>query len=172
MLIFRFISAKTDKGLKHALFFLPRIINMDYYEEGNFYHIQKQEDFIMKNWLVIGTMVALIIVGVAIADTTIPETTICENYLEETILNETLLNEAKEELKTEKVPNYVIEIGGDRFIDIKVNHHFGWITAIGDGVSTGWNATRDFCVNAGTTVANTTVNAYNATVNWIGGFFK
>ena len=126
----------------------------------------------MKNWLVIGMMVAMIIVGVAIADTTVPETIIGENYLEETILNETLLGETKKESKTEKVPNYVIEIGRDHFIDIQVNHHFGWITAIGDGVSTGWTATRDFCVNAGETVADTAVNAYNTTVNWIGGFFK
>lgn len=126
----------------------------------------------MKNWLVIGMMVAMIVVGVAIADTTVPETIICENYLEETILDETLLNKAKEELKNEKVPNYVIEIGGDHFIDIRVNHHFDWITAIGDGVNTGWTATKGFCVNAGVTVADTAVNAYNTTVNWIGGFFK
>ena len=126
----------------------------------------------MKNWLVIGTMVALIIVGVAIADTAISETIIGEDIIKEIVVNEIHLTGTKEELKTEKVPNYVIEIGGDRFIDIHVNHHFDWITAIGDGVSTGWNATRDFCVNAGETVADTAVNAYNTTVNWIGGFFK
>lgn len=126
----------------------------------------------MKNWLVIGMMVAMIVVGVAIADTTIPETIISEDFIEENFINEKFLSDAKEELKAEKVPNYVIEIGGDHFIDIHVNQHFGWITAIGDGVSIGWTATRDFCINAGETVADTAVNAYNTTVNWIGGFFK
>ena len=42
-----------------------------------------------------------------------------------------------------KIPNYEIKIGGKQFIEVKVNKHWGWITAIGDG-----------CNWIGTTVGN------------------
>ena len=92
-----------------------------------------------------------------------------EVVIKETIINETTINEIVSDtnlvVKEEKIPNYVITIGGDKLIDIKVNRHFGWIEAIGNGV----NVAKDFCVDAGNTIADTAVNAYEETVGFIRG---
>lgn len=111
-------------------------------------------------------MAMTILVGSAYGES-IKEIELKEVELEETIIEETMIveNETNSDIHEERVPNYVITIGGDRFIDIHVNKHFAWITAIGEG----WKATKEFCVNAGNTVADTAVNAYESTVNWIGG---
>lgn len=108
-------------------------------------------------------MMAMILMGSAFAESV--EEILVEDIEVEEIIADTISNGMSK--KNEKVPNYIITIGGEKFIDIHVNKHFTWVAAIGEG----WNVTKEFCANAGHTVADTAVNAYNSTVNWIGGLF-
>ena len=86
--------------------------------------------------------------------------------LTEKVITENVITEEIKDENEEKIPNYVIELGGEKFISIKVNRHFGWIQSLIDA----GNATANWCgettKNVGESITNATINVIDTVTNW------
>lgn len=100
------------------------------------------------------------------------ENWIHEDIIHEAVINEIVINEIQltdnENLGKEEeyTPNYVISIG-DHGIEFHTDHHFGWITAIGDG----FNTAKDWCCTAANDVATTVTTTAESAVSTVKGWF-
>lgn len=125
----------------------------------------------MKKVMVFVMVMAITLLGTALGESILKETTLTEQILTEQMLDEEFIGMAESEL--EKLPNYVVTIGGPNgLIDVQVIHHFGWIVWVGNA----WDDTTEFCSdvcnNVGNTVSTTTTNVVNTVKGWIGNIGK
>lgn len=139
---------------RSILLFFYREINIDINEGRNPKSMKMEETKMKKVFIcLLATMLVLAVMASA-SGKTLEEIKIEETKIKEIVIPEILMEEEhvfNTEEKWYKSACYIIIIGGDRLIDIEVDHHPRFIQAIGEGAQ--W-------------IGNRCTDGFNAVKGW------